>query len=175
MKTRHAGFTLVELMVTVAIIAIAAGIAAPNLASLIANYRLTTSANTTLAAITMARAEAFKRGKRIIVCTSSNASSCDNSATWASGWIVFVDDNNDNSRDTGSAAEPLLRVGAASPNITIAGSNGAENFVAFTTRGATTIGSGSPAITFSISGQLTRILSITPTGRASVSKGSVAS
>ena len=173
MKTRHAGFTFVELMVTVAIIAIAASIAAPNLAAFIANYRLTTSANTTLAAITMARAEAFNRGKRIIVCTSSNASSCDNSATWASGWIVFVDDNNDNSRNTGSAAEPLLRVGAAaSPNMTITGSNGAENLVAFTSRGATTMGSGSPEITFSISGYTTRILSITPTGRASVSKGS---
>lgn len=169
MKTRHAGFTLVELMVTVAIIAIAAGIAMPNLASLVANYRLTTSANTTLAAITMARAEAFKWGKRIVVCTSSDASSCDNSATWASGWIVFVDNNNDNARTT---SEPLLRVGAASPNMEITGSNGAENLVAFTTRGATMFASGSPTITFGISGNLSRELLITPTGRASVRKGS---
>jgi type IV fimbrial biogenesis protein FimT len=172
MKIKHAGFTFVELMVTLAIMAIIAGIAAPSLSSLIANYRLTASANTTLAAIHMARAEAFKRGKRIVVCTSTNASSCDNTATWASGWIVFVDDNNNNSRDTGSAAEPLLRVGEASPNINISGSNGAQNSVAFTTRGATTFAAGSPTITFGISGQASRVLSITPTGRASVSKGS---
>lgn len=173
MKRNASGFTLLEMMVAVAILAILASIGLPSFNNLVANNRLATAANETLAAMMLARSEAFKRGKTVIVCKSSNASTCNSGASWSSGWIVFVDDNNNGVRDSASANEPVIRVGSAVSGMTIAGANGAENAISFTSRGATTIASGSPTITFGISGQARRELVITPTGRASVTKGSV--
>ncbi|RYE71403.1 MAG: prepilin-type N-terminal cleavage/methylation domain-containing protein, partial [Oxalobacteraceae bacterium] len=73
---QHIGFSLVELMVTVAVLAIVAAIAIPSFTGLINSSRLTASANEVLASLQMARSEAVRRNQTVIVCPSNNASSC---------------------------------------------------------------------------------------------------
>lgn len=78
------GFTLIELMVTVAIIAIAMSLVIPSLTTFQRNAELTATANTLLSSINTARSEAMKRGMNAMVVPNDNTN-------WGLGWIVFVD------------------------------------------------------------------------------------
>jgi type IV fimbrial biogenesis protein FimT len=105
---RNGGFTLVELMVTLAIAAIILTIAVPSFWSIVQNNRASTQANELITALSLARSEAVKRGAPVSLCPSADQDACVSASTnWAVGWIVFVDTNNDGNRQT---AEPLLRV-----------------------------------------------------------------
>jgi len=96
---RNYGFTLIELMVTLVIAVILVVISVPGFRSIIQNNRATTQANELLSAMTLARSEAIKRGTNVSVCSSTDQSTCAASLTWSSGWIVFVDINNNGTFD----------------------------------------------------------------------------
>lgn len=70
------GFTAVELMVTVAVIAIVAALAAPNFNSMIQSSRLTAGANDLVAALQLARMEAIRSNGRVDVCPSTDGAAC---------------------------------------------------------------------------------------------------
>lgn len=71
-----AGFTLIELMVTVAVLAVLVGIAAPGFRRIIHANRLTTAANEVVAALQAARVEAIRRNSRVTLCPSTDGSTC---------------------------------------------------------------------------------------------------
>jgi len=106
MKKRMHGFTLLEMMMVVAIAAIVLLIGVPSFTDFIRNARMTSAANDFIAASHVARSEAIKRRDPVTVCTSANALAgtpeCDPSAD-LTGWIVFVDDNADGAFDAGEA------------------------------------------------------------------------
>ena len=92
------GFTLLELIITMAIAAILLTIAVPSFQTTIANNRLATQTNSLVTDINIARSEAVKRGADVVLCSSADP----NAATpaclgagnaWTGGWIVFVDAN----------------------------------------------------------------------------------
>ena len=103
------GFTLIELAIVILIMAILATIAAPSLARILANTRLTSQANELVGDIAYARNESATRGVRVTICASTDGASC-NGGQWSSGRIVFVDSNADGTRQT---SETLLRVSSA--------------------------------------------------------------
>ena len=78
------GFTLIELMVTIAIAAILLMVAAPSFVTMQRNSELTAAANALVAGINAARGEAMKRGLNAVVVPTDAAS-------WRNGWTVFVD------------------------------------------------------------------------------------
>lgn len=86
---RNKGFTLVEMMVAVAVLSITLVIAVPSFTGLINNNRLTSQANELIAAFILARTEAIKQNQFVVLCHSSNSLTCDAapSSGWK-GWLV---------------------------------------------------------------------------------------
>jgi type IV fimbrial biogenesis protein FimT len=126
-SVRQRGFTLVELMVAVLVMAIVVAFAVPGFESVVNGSRLTGAANEMLASLQSARMEAIRRNRRTVLCLSRNANSAnptcapDNAAD-ASGWITFVDLNRNGTYDDGAAA--LLRTTTAHEAVRILASNG---------------------------------------------------
>jgi len=86
---RERGFTLLELMMTVAVAAILVVVGIPGMRSLVQNNRAAAASNSLVSALNLARSEALKRGTSVSVCASSDGASC--SSDWAQGWIVATD------------------------------------------------------------------------------------
>lgn len=119
------GFTLVELMVVLAISAILLAIAVPSFKSITYSTRVTSEINGLLGDMQFARSEAIKQGKSVTACVSTDQTSCSTSTGWGSGWIIFTDENNDGIRTSG---EPLLRKQIALPtNDSIAATTGTNS------------------------------------------------
>lgn len=89
MNTKR-GFTLIELMITVVIVAIVLSIGVPSFQNVMRNNRAATHMNEIIGSLNLARNETIKRGRRVSLCPSTNQTGC-SGTDWAKGWIVFVD------------------------------------------------------------------------------------
>jgi len=85
------GFSLTELMVVIAIVAILFGIAVPSYRYIANASRMSSEINALLGDLMFARAEAIKEGQTVSLCVSSDGATCSGSLAWGNGWIVFPD------------------------------------------------------------------------------------
>jgi type IV fimbrial biogenesis protein FimT len=88
--TKTRGFTLVELLVTLAVAAILLTVGVPSFRDLIYNNRLTAATNIFVSSINIARSEAIKQGRNATVCVSTDLATC-TGGNWNQGWVVWVD------------------------------------------------------------------------------------
>jgi prepilin-type N-terminal cleavage/methylation domain-containing protein len=102
---RQQGFTIIELMITVALIAIIAGIGIPSFRDMLASNRVVSSINEFHTGLRLARIEAVKRNDTVVFCASADQASCNGG--WGDGWIIYHDSNSDGVVD----ADELIRVG----------------------------------------------------------------
>lgn len=108
---RQSGFTVTELMVVVAIVAILMSIGIPSFRYITNSYRMSAEVNGLLGDLMYARAEAIREGQTVTACISNNnGTACAGGANWANGWIVFSDPNGNQIVDAG---EIVLRTQAA--------------------------------------------------------------
>lgn len=127
------GFTLVELVVVLAVGAVLLAMAIPSYAFLVNSSRLAAVTNDLVTALHLARSEAIKRGMRVTVCKTSNAMAetpvCDTTASWQQGWLVFVDGGTKGVIDSG---DTLLRVqDRVSPAVTITTGTNYGSFISY--------------------------------------------
>jgi type IV fimbrial biogenesis protein FimT len=146
---RQTGFTTIELMVTLAIVAIVLVIAIPTFRYITNSYRMSAEVNGLLGDLEYARAEAIKEGQGVTVCTSSNGgATCSASNSWQNGWVVY-------SNGTGVANPPVgsvLRVQAAFtgafPDTFV--SNPAVSAITYNREGFATTAAGFPNTTITL-------------------------
>ncbi|MDV3239612.1 MAG: GspH/FimT family pseudopilin [Gammaproteobacteria bacterium] len=159
MKT-HSGFTLVELMITLAIAAILLTVGIPSFQNVLQNNRLATQANSLVGALNLARSEAIKRGADISITAASGG--------FQNGWCVHLGDG------CGSATDNLRQFDAMSQ---MSVNSGGVTTLVFNGRGYKTTPNAAVAIRLQPQDCSTgdagraRIINISNTGRASVSTG----
>jgi len=105
-KNNH-GFTLIELIVTLAVVSILLLTGIPMLNQMTTSNRLVTQINSIAGSLAVARSESIKRGESITLCGSTDGATCDTSS-WELGWIVFSDA--DNNATLNSATESMLKI-----------------------------------------------------------------
>jgi type IV fimbrial biogenesis protein FimT len=104
----YRGFTLIEMLATIAVATILVTLAAPSFREIAVRNRLVTYANDLISSVNLARSEAVRRGLPVTLCPSITGTRCAGS-NWNNGWIAFVNTNDDNPA-TVDAGEPVLRV-----------------------------------------------------------------
>lgn len=121
------GFTLIELMVSIAVLVVLISIAAPSYRRLVVDTRMATQTNEFLTGLQFTRSEAVKRNATVTMCKSSDGAGCAASGTWAQGWMVFV---------TVDGSDTVLRVHAAlTEGSTLVGSAGVAAIVSYRPNG----------------------------------------
>jgi len=175
------GISIVELVVSLAVVSILATTGVPAFSSFIQSNRLTETSFDMLATINLARTEAVKRRTRVVLCRSadptSTTPSCGGSAnTWTTGWLVFASGDSNSTYDAG--ADTLLGIGLVdSPYLTVITNNTSNNNLEYNTDGTTNEGGGTArfAVCDKRGGAKGRQINIPPHGRPKFVKGDSAS
>lgn len=131
-RVRSGGFTLLELMVSLAVAAVILVLALPEFSAILHKNRVRAASTNLYATMSLARNEAIKRRNSVRVCPSANGTSCRFDGVWTGGWIVF---NNADGNGSPSAAEIIRRVDFVHPQLDIEQDNTVTAFVQFNATG----------------------------------------
>jgi type IV fimbrial biogenesis protein FimT len=162
---RQTGFSITELMIVVAIVAILFAIGIPSFRYVTNANRASAEVNGLLGDLMYARAEAVREGTPVVVCTSGDRQSCANVNTWQGGWIICVA----NPAGTCDNTTAVLRV--QKPFTSTDSLNGNVSAVAFSRVGFATGLPGTANFTLHDStnnSTWTRCLSVTVVGQLNV-------
>lgn len=126
-RNREAGFSMIELSVTLAVLLILLVAALPSFQGSLRSNRVSAASNELLASIALARSEAIRSTRGAGVCASATGISC--GGTWTNGWLVFVDANANGAMDAG---ENVVRYSQGTGKLAMVGT---ANTFAFDPRG----------------------------------------
>ena len=131
--SKQHGFTLIELMMTIAIATILLTLGLPSIGSMVSSSESRSARQDLWTALNVARSGAVTANRRHVICPSTDQTSCSGGLRWDNGWIVFID-NNENGRRDGS--EAVISVGnPARQGVVIASTVGRDQ-VGFRTDGS---------------------------------------
>jgi len=122
------GMTALELLTVMLVISILLAVSVPSFADLTQRNRILSEVNGFVADLQFARSEAIRQGLPVIVCVSSNGSTCSGNSRWHEGWIVFVDANSNTAFDSG---EPVMRYQRAWESTDTFVASGTKSLIAY--------------------------------------------
>ena len=126
------GFTLLELMVALAVLAILVTLGVPSFAGLVRSTREANAYHLVTTSFAAARVAAVKHGVPVTVCPSNDGTTCRSDLVWEEGWILYRDP--DRAQHPTSPDEVLQRLDGIGPGVTLRGTSGRMR-VRFTPRG----------------------------------------
>lgn len=99
------GFTLIEVLVVIAIVGVLLAIATPSMARFASEWQMKSAANSLIGQLRLARTEAIRTARPVVLCPAkADFSDCVASppanTDWKSGWLLFVDNNNNGTFST---------------------------------------------------------------------------
>ena len=163
-SVRQAGFTLIELMVVVAVVAILAALALPSFQQSIRSNRVATTTNEVLASFSLARTEAIKGIGVAGVCPSSDGSAtCANTTDWGGGWVVWRTD----ATAAGNVRTVVRYVQQKAGTVVTGPAAG----VSFTVQGRSVTGASQVGVTPESGSTPVRCVLVSATGQARVNQG----
>ena len=167
-KKTTSGLTLVELVITIAVAGILAGLAITSFRDMIQNNRMASHANELISSINLARSEAVKRGVGVKLTASGTSAGNE----WGDGWTVWIDTNGDGVIDD---TEALKKVDVFSGSVTLDSTNGVSEYSyradgSFEAGGATGVSEVLELCDPNKTGETGRKINIAPSGRPSVSE-----
>lgn len=130
------GFSLIELLTLISIVAILAAIALPNFSATIKSERDTSQINALLDGLSLARSEAIKYGQPVTICPGNTNACTDNN--WADGWIVFYI-----TPPPGATTSTIREFTGLSGNNTLTAAPAATTAITYLSSGLTTLAIGS--------------------------------
>ncbi|PJK12852.1 pre-pilin like leader sequence [Lysobacteraceae bacterium NML07-0707] len=96
------GFTLVELMVTLAVLGVLVSVGYPSFQGVIRSNRVATTTNELVASVALARSTAIRTSLGAGICKSNDQNSCGgDGVSWNDGWLVWEDSNLNGKKDSG--------------------------------------------------------------------------
>ncbi len=165
--TNYRGFTLYELIITIAIFAIVMVIAIPDYTSTIQNNNIKSISNNLTISLLYARSEAMKRDVPVSVCATADNTYSACGSQWKLGWMVFVNPTSGSSLSN-TATAPLIRTEEITDqNATIAVSP-SVNIITYNGSGFPNTSSGNVAFTIKATGctiDSGRLVTVSLTGR----------
>ncbi len=118
MKPRNKGYTLYELLMTLALVGIVLATGLPAFSGTLARQRQAVEINALFHAVHLARKESIMRRKVVSLCPSRDGESCDPATDWSHGWILFENGDRD-SPPYIDPGEAVLRTHRVSPDVRI--------------------------------------------------------
>lgn len=103
------GFTLIEVMVVIIIVAILLAVAAPGYRELVGNNRIVSEVYALRATLSHARTEALARRATVVVCPTADGAACADSDDWSTGYLAFVDTDGDGAADPTDPDEEVIQ------------------------------------------------------------------
>lgn len=175
------GISIVELVVSLAVVSILMTTGVPAFSSFIQSNRLSESSFDMLATINLARTEAVKRRTRVVLCRSADPTlttpSCGGSTnTWTTGWLIFASGDNNSTYEAGT--DTLLGMGLVdSASLTIITNSTSNKNLEYNSDGTTNEGGGTArfAVCDKRGGAHGRQINVPPHGRPKFVKGNSAS
>jgi len=174
---RVVGITIVELVVSLAVVSILVTTGVPAFSNFIQSNKISESAFDALGTINLARAEAVKRRTRVVLCRSADSAAatpaCGGAAnTWTTGWLVFASGDTNNTYE--AATDTLLGRGVVrSSNVTVITNSTSNNNLEYNSDGTTNESGGTArfAICDKRGGAYGRQIDVPPHGRPKFVRG----
>ena len=161
------GFTLIELMVAVAMVAILSAVAAPSFSAMMLRSAIRSASSDLGADLNVARAEAIRVGGRVSVCprTAPTAMTC--GSDWNQGWLVFRDAGTSDIGTFGGADRLLREHAGIHRELTLSRTSPGSGAVTFTPSGSLQLDGGAATAQFELRapGQKGRDLEVSVIGR----------